>query len=200
MKLFGINLKIPEIKFADPKEAKFMMIATGVIAITLLLGIIPNVFQLVQVSSKMSHMKATSRMAQEKIKNLPQLRKNRKAYIDQISNLEKQFYDEDQVSELIGSVSEIAKETGITINSSKQYEYKGNDAITKNPFYRPILIKLELEGKYHNFGEFVNRLERNSKMIRIYEINIQRGEETKKDKLEIELSVLTFLKIGQGVS
>ena len=199
MKVFGINLNLPDIKQADPKEMKFLAVTGSIIVIILLVGIIPNVYELFQVSSKMSQMKSKSRIAEEKIKNLPQLRNNRKAYVSQIVDLEKQFFDVDQVAELIGMISELAKESGIAIISSKQYEYKGSDAITKNPFYRPILLKLELEGRYHNFGKFVNLLERNPKLILISEMSIEPAEK-KKDKLAIGVSILTFLKIGEGVS
>ena len=199
MKVLGINLSLPDLKQLDPKEMKFLVVTGSIMTIILLIGIIPNVYELFHVSSKMAQMKSKSRIAEEKIKNLPQLRNNRKAYVAQIVNLEKQFFDVDQVAELIGMISEIAKESGIAIISSKQYEYKGSNAITENPFYRPILLKLELEGRYHNFGKFVNLLERNSKLILISEMNIEPSEK-KKDKLAIEVSILTFLKIGEGVA
>lgn len=199
MKLFGINLSLPNLKFMDPREARFVIIAGLVIAATMLAGIIPNTYQLIQVSSKMSQMKSKARTAQEKIKNLPHLRESRKNYIEKITTLENQFFDADQISEMIGIISELAKEAGITIKSSKQYEYKGKDDISKNPFYRPILFRLELEGGYHNFGKFANLLERHSKFIRISEMNAEQSEE-KKGKLAMELSVLTFLKVGPGVS
>lgn len=199
MKVFGINLNLPDLVQMDPKEKKFLMVTGSIMLIILLVGIIPNVYELFHITSKIAHMNPKSRIAEEKIKNLPQLRNNRKAYVAQITDLEKQFFDVDQVAELIGMISEMAKDSGITIISSKQYEYKGSDAITKNPFYRPILLKLELEGRYHNFGKFVNMLERNPKLILVSEMNIEPSEK-KKDKLAISVSILTFLKIGEGVA
>ncbi|GEM_PF-3159006 len=199
MKVFGIDLKLPDIKFVDPKEAKFVMITSVIVLIAFLFGVVPNTFQLFQISSKMSQMKAKSRTAEEKIKNLPRLRTHRKNYVEQISNLEKQFFDENQVSELISIVSEIAKETGIRILSSKQYDFKGEDLVSKNPYYKPVLFRLELEGKYHNFGKFVNSLENSKKLIRVSDMTMEKDEE-KKDKLKIELSILVFQKVGQGVA
>lgn len=199
MKVFGINLKLPEIKFADPKEGRFVLITGGIILLTLLIGILPNIYGLVHVSSKMSQMKAKARVAEEKIKNLPRLRSNRKNYTNQISGLEKQFFDLDQISELIGTISEMAKESGVVILSSKQYEYKSKDEVSKNRFYRPILFRLKLEGAYHNFGKFVNLLENDPKFIRVTEMNVEVNEE-KKSQLAIELSILTFIKVEHGVS
>ncbi|MBI4971417.1 MAG: type 4a pilus biogenesis protein PilO [Candidatus Omnitrophica bacterium] len=199
MKVFGININLPDLKFADPKEAKFIAMTGGIVLVALLIGVVPNIYQLFHVTSKITQMKSKSRIAEEKIKNLPQLRNKLKAYVSQIDELEEQFFDVDQVAELIGMISELAKESGVIILSSKQFEYKGNDVVAKNPFYKPILLKLELEGRYHNFGKFVNLLERHSKLILLSEMSIEQSEK-KKDALAIELSILTFLKVGREVS
>lgn len=194
MKVFGLNLNLPDLKvLKNREEARFFLIGCAVVLITFLLGVIPSGTGWFQTLSELGRIKSQTRAAVEKIRNLPQLHKTRENYLIQISEYEKKLFDEDEISGLIGVISEMAKESELTIRSSKQRDYKGDDLIKKNPFYRPFLLELKLAGGYHNLGQFVNRLERYKKLILVDEMNVLPSEE--KDKaLDIVLTILTYQK------
>lgn len=182
MKVFGINLDLSKQKLSEIKYFKFLLSVGCVIFLIVLIGIIPNLAQLASVSGELNSLKSRSSTAYQKIRNLPQLRANEKKYLSDLEQIEKRFFAQDQAADLAGILSEIAKNSGVAILVSKQREFKLNETISKNPFYRPLLFKLQMEGNYHDFGKFVNQLERHDKWIQVQGINMMRSEERIKDE------------------
>ncbi|MBI4398492.1 MAG: hypothetical protein HY586_05150 [Candidatus Omnitrophica bacterium] len=211
MKIFGIDLeKLPRIKFSDPREARFVQITGGFITICFLLGIFPIAYQMFQTASKIASIKHQSRTAGEKIRSLPLLKIKQKSYLDQAADLEKQCYDREHISELISTVSEMAKEAGVVILSSKQFDYKPEqppaagenkiaDLLLANSYYRPVFFRFILEAPYHHLGKFINQMETHEKLMRVFAMTVERDtEKASAAKLKIELDLMALEKTEQG--
>ena len=178
---------------ANIKNNKASIVFASIMIGVLVVGVIPSSYYLIRLNSEISTIKNQTETALKKIRNLPRLKDKKEEYSEAISRMDSYLYDGVSSPNLMGVVSELASESGLNILSSKPKEYDGEEAMMNNGYYKPSVIYIELKGKYHDLGRFINLLENYEKLFFISDMDIQPFNKDE-ENLNIKLSILTFLK------
>lgn len=141
--------------------------------------------------------------ASVKIARIPELKEQKSVYGARIAKIRDQFFEVHEKGELIKMISTVAAESGVRISASKPSAKKIE---LPDPFgmqYEPVNYELNVEGSYHDLGEFINGLELHAKNFSIFELQIAKKEREGQEVLDAGVlestSVLTaFVKKPPG--
>ncbi len=125
----------------------------------------------------------------------PQMIEERKRAAEYIQRAKDRLYSSQEASLLLGAISRLAKETRVTILSSKPKELENVFPAPFNDQYQAFIYDFTVEGAYHDIGRFVSKIESNPKLLRIQRIRILPKDATSNiQTADLELSATSFKK------
>ena len=116
------------------------------------------------------------RQAKTKIARIPEMKNQKKLYGARIDRVREQFFEAEEVDQLIQIISATAGETGVQITASRPASRELDLGAPFAQMYLAVSYELTIEGSYHHIGTFINRLERYPKNFAIHELRITSGE------------------------
>ncbi len=183
----------------DPKEKQKLYVLFGIFGMAFLmiyfnLLLKPQFARFMARNREYGTVYSRVKKTQALIANEQRLRKQNENLKEQFSGMEGKFLGEDEVSSLLQSFSEIADSSNVQILRIKPLETIGRAAATESTdeFYSEFPILIEAKAGYHECGDFLNKLERAERFIRIGDIDI-RGSQEKPRVHEIRLRVVTYV-------
>jgi Tfp pilus assembly protein PilO len=107
----------------------------------------------------------------------------KKSYLEtQISKMESVIYDKRSWTIFLDEISEEAKSVGVEIISIANEFIEAEDIFANN-----LDVKLEVEGDYISTIIFIDKLERNSLIVDVEEIDMELGEESVSTKIALSV-------------
>ncbi len=103
-------------------------------------------------------------------RRLPQFEKEAKALEGKLDALKSVLPEEKDVGDLIYRMQQLAVQSNLKIKS-----FKPGAAIAR-PLYLELPSEVEFDGSYHNFGIFLDRLSKLSRIINVSDISIKGKE------------------------
>jgi type IV pilus assembly protein PilO len=91
---------------------------------------------------------------------------------DKFSQLLRRLPTSNETSGLIDDLTYIANSSGLT-----GLELDWRIPVVKKEFYTEILIKIEIIGSYHDFGEFVSKVAATKRIISLHDFTIKQSNE-----------------------
>jgi Tfp pilus assembly protein PilO len=133
----------------------------------------PIFSSLVQTTPRLNQEKKQLVSDQSMVSNIPRYKTQIEQMREAMSAHNKKFSTEQEISELLKGLSEIAKASGVKIVSIRPHpmvESKA-DSFTSS-VYQKFPISIRAVCGYHQLGVFLNRLENNETFMRISDIKI----------------------------
>ena len=129
----------------------------------------------------------------KKIEDYPQLKKEKEETALYVKDYLDRLFEEGDKTRLIGDVSDLAKKCHVKIVSMKPRPYTQELPEEFLEYLKPLSYELSLESGYHQFGVFLNEIERFKFILKVDEFHIEPNEENNKIHL-IKLILSTYAK------
>ena len=167
----------------------------------LLLGVIV-VLSLTIYQTKAAHRLITSLRVEEAkfqeiqagVKNFSALKGKSQIIQGELSNLLRMLPKEEESSKFLGELASLAERFRIRVTSVKSLPQK------KYPLYQGISINIAAEGEYHDFGRFLNEIEKLTNLfidVKDFQINSDPNDPDS-PVCKIELTATTFRLLEGG--
>lgn len=160
-------------------------------------AILPRHKQINALRKDISKQESDIAESQRKAEKLTELKAENMSLKQRLEELEKQLPSEKEVSPLLTYVSNLGKQSGLTIISWKPSQKAPHPSGIV--FQVPILV--ELSGSYHNLATFFSELTRLDRIVNIINIKLG-GPRTSGEEaiLGVSFSAVTFTAAEGGVS
>ena len=103
-------------------------------------------------------------------------KEDQKVFGDLISKTQSRIFTADAMESLLGQVSKMATESRVEVLASKPMSEKTVFPAPYHLKYQPSGYEFTVQGRYHDLGRFVSRLENSEKLLRIQSIQIVPAE------------------------
>jgi type IV pilus assembly protein PilO len=194
--LKGINLN--SIDFKDPKvQNVVLMILLGLIALVLFVTFIfiPQVTNDVRMIGKTFKVRSDLKSARSLIADKENLKKKFDEYDSKIEVYEKKLPAQQEIPDLLESLSKMARNADISIvgitpvPSKLQKDRKGQ-------VYKEIPILITAKSGYHELGRFLSNMENTDRFMKVVDIKIRANAAAPK-RHDVELMVYTYVLSGE---
>lgn len=150
--------------------------------------IIPAWFERWQVKAELQGLEAKVLMVENLARNEILWQKQSREYQELIRTTRQRIYSSAETALLAGEVSRLAKESRVTIVSSRPHDSNAKFPAPFDARYGLRSYQFVLNAGFHAFGDFLSRIENHPKFLQIQALNIQAAE--KPDSLpKIEVSI-----------
>ncbi|MFA4992156.1 MAG: type 4a pilus biogenesis protein PilO [Candidatus Omnitrophota bacterium] len=139
-------------------------------------------------------LKARVRSAQALISNEAGIKRQYENMMKESEYLKKRLPGQDQVPNLLEDFSNVAESSGVKILRLKPLEDMtvGTQPKNDNSIYAEFPILIEARAGYHQIGDFVDKLEKMERFIRIVDMDIK-GMEQDPRHHEIKMRIITYV-------
>ena len=181
------------------KVDKRTWIKTGLGAfLILILGLLiiwPAWFQRVEIRGKIKNLEGQINTLHTLTQKKAEWLRNKEEYSNLIRDAKAKLYEPGEGSLLLGAISKLAKESKVSIVASQPKDYPDKFPAPFDARYEGTLYDFTLEGGYHDFGNFVSRIESHPKLLRIQLFNLKAKDGAPKvHTAAISLSAISFQK------
>lgn len=176
-------------KLEKEKIEKIVLGAIGAIIVIIVLVFLvfgPNIRRMGSLRKKIREEKTKVLKAERELANLSQIKLNLQKTKEQIKEYETELPGATD-DWLLGILNQIAEFTGVDFDKR---ERKGYTKQIKE--YRLLELELDLRTGYHKLGEFINQLERSSRFISVWNLNIT-GNKDDVNRHKVKLTVGAFV-------
>jgi Tfp pilus assembly protein PilO len=137
---------------------------------------------------KLMAIRADIDRGQRTARELPQFRQRVAALEGQLAELSRQLPEEQDVADLLRRVQAMATQSNLTIRGFTP------QAMSKKPLHMEWPIGLQLEGRYHDLGAFLERVSKFPRIINVGDIKIHALEKaTGGSTITAECTATTFV-------
>lgn len=187
-------------------KATWIKIGAGA-AVALVFGyfiVWPAWFQRVHVDSQVKAIESQIIRVETLKRKRPEWVKNKEDYLKFISDVKGRLFAPEQASLLLGVISRIADETGVSIISSRPRDDVTEFPKPFNDRYVAARYDFTVEGGYHDLGLFVSRIESYSKNLRVDIFHVTPRESSEEDGTvesliaTMTLSAVSLIEDGGG--
>ncbi len=181
------------------KVDKKTWIQIGAVA-TFLLGLMifvvwPAWFTRLEIRGKIKILENQIRMVETLSKKKAEWAKNKEEFGVLIEGAKKRLFEPGETAFLLGAVSKLAQESNVALIASQPKQYEGTFPAPFNDLYEGSLYDFTVEGKYHNIGALVSKIESNHKLLRVQLCHIRLSEEKPDVQItDLSLSAVSFKK------
>jgi type IV pilus assembly protein PilO len=178
------------------KDQKKMVILAALLTITVLfvyfrLLFMPQVSGLFSTVAKVNKLKAELKNAETDIAKIEAMKATISSYGEKIGRYGDLLPTETEIPNLLESLSEMARSSGMKIVSIVPVEEKENK-VRRGQAYQAIPIMMSVRAGYHELGKFFSTIEDSERFIKIADIRIKANAASPK-KHDVELLVLTYI-------
>lgn len=205
------------IKALDRKYLIQVAVLYGAVIIFFLLLLLPSCSVTASNRSKVQQSKSQVLAARGKITQALHLQKNRELFLDEIRLTERRFFSDDEMSQLLSMISDLAKKYNLQVTASRpvaQSQTPQPLVLPKAPpppgtppapgarpaggpsaanFYEPHDFEVGLSGGYHALGSFISALKKYEKIIQIRKLTVTGGKSSTTEQ-DINMIVSVFSK------
>lgn len=183
---------IAAIKYMDRKMLRNIVIMIVINIIFIIVCIVPAFKTIGTLRQERDQKKNDIARSQQKVAELGSMKRERDNAKEFIEQMVDALITESEKSQLLGEISDIAKDNDVTIQTMRPIEYGVLLPEGFTDHFVPISFEIRMEAGYHDFGTFVNELERQQTFLAMSNFRIVPIEEQK--KLDIMLVVTTYAK------
>ena len=178
------------------KDQKKMVILAAFVTITALFAyfrllFVPQVSGLFSTVAKVNKLKTELKNAEADIARIGEMRTSIASYDEKIGRYGDLLPTEAGIPTLLGSLSEMARSSGMKIVSIVPVVGKESKA-QRGQAYQAIPIMMSVRAGYHELGKFFSTIEDSGRFIKIADIRIKTNAASPK-KHDVELLVLTYI-------
>jgi type IV pilus assembly protein PilO len=142
-----------------------------------------------QRRAQLETMKATIERGRKNERRLPEIRQQIAEREAQLERLRTVLPEEQDVADLLRRVQAMATQSNLTIRGFTPR------AIAKKQMHMEWPIGLELEGSYHDLGDFLERISKFPRIINVGELHVVAREVPTGPTLTAELTATTFVLV-----
>lgn len=146
----------------------------GIVLFVIFLGwgyIIPEIRETYQLYSSLQEQKAEIASVQNWQSRLNSLNQQQEKLEDYLSRMFLNLPENDQMSTIVDQVFKEAESGNVKITQMRPAESIEHDS------YLEIPVFLQVQGSYHEIGQFVNRVERSKYLMKVEQVDIQSEDE-----------------------
>ncbi len=210
------SLSLQTLKLLDRKFLINVGIRYAAVLLFLFLVLFPSCSVLNSLRNKASDEKNQLARTRTKIADALRMQKNQNAFRNEIRKGEERLFTEDELSQLISIISDLAKSQNLQMTASKPIQETDKilpsvppppkagarapnapdaNSLKTSPrsFYTDQKFEVELLGDYHSLGRFLSALRKNPKLIHVKKLEIISLPASPFEH-EIKLSVAVYLK------
>ncbi len=114
----------------------------------------------------------------------PELMSAKEQCIEFTQKSKEKLYTPSEASLLLGTISKMANDSGVSIVASKPRAADGKFPVPFDSLYESSYYDVTLEGGYHALGEFVSKIESNSKILRIQSLSFHPKEKEEDEAVD----------------
>jgi Tfp pilus assembly protein PilO len=200
------NLKLTDFKNLKPAninrllESNLFFLWATVLAVAVAYNQVLLMPQLRQISARRPEVRKLSDDI-SRIKNImankERLEKRRATLVEKINFYEQSLPSEKEIPALLESLSKLAAETGIKIDSIQPLQIKKKAKSRGSALYQELPILIRGKCGYHALGYFINKLENAARFMKITDISISGGAGSYKTQ-NFTLEVTTYVSAPLG--
>ena len=166
----------------------------GVVIIYLYFFVWPQMVVLGDMMSRGGKLKAQLKTDEAAVADMEKYQKDIEVYKEKIDHYEQKLPAEQEIPNLLESLSSMAKKSNISIvgiapvpvNPAKENKE------TKNQFYQELPILISAKSGYHELGHFINNLENADRFIKVVDIGVKSNKAMPK-RHDVEMMVSTYI-------
>ena len=192
------NINLKNIDLKDPKIQNAVLIALlGLIVFVLYLYfmLLPQIASDARIAGKTMKMRSDLKAARSLIAQKAQLRKKAGEYNEKIEVYEKKLPAQQEIPDLLESLSKMAKNADITIIGITPVSLKMQKE-KKGQIYKEIPILITAKSGYHELGRFLSSLENADRFMKVVDINLKANPASPK-RHDVEVMVYTYVLSGE---
>ncbi len=190
------------LKTVDKKTWIKVGIGAAVGAVLIAFFVYPAWIGRIEVKTQLEGVKAQVSQTNNLFRKKPELLKNKEECTQFIQTSKNSLYTPAEASLLLGTISKMANDSKVSIVASRPTPFEGKYPAPFDTLYESSLYNVTLEGGYHALGDFISRVEANSKILRIESLSFRPREEKEKDQSKSGLLAditLAAISIKQAV-
>lgn len=190
-------LEQSKIFFASARKSPYFQqgVIIALLAVFILFFFLPIWMQNRKTSAQVSELKRRIETANAKIARIPEMTKQKEEQTSKLQKVRNQFFEAKEIDKLIEIISTAAADTGVRISATRPTYKTVEMPPPFDQIYLSVSYELIVEGPYHNFGSFINALERYPKHFVVSNLEIQNSDKTP-DIHKYTLNLTAFLKKG----
>ncbi|MFO7976041.1 MAG: type 4a pilus biogenesis protein PilO [Candidatus Hydrogenedentota bacterium] len=178
-----------------PKDWMFVGVVLG---LTLILGAVfyfliyqPELGRLDKTAKELKQARQELQTAQQLAANIDELREETAKITEVVSEFEERLPSQREIATLLTQFEDIAGDVGgLDVQMRAQAPHREGTKLT-------VPYRIVVRGSFHNIAEFINRLERFKRYLKVSDLEIGRQEEGVSEA-EFTLSTYTFVESGTG--
>lgn len=189
--MIKLPIKLPEGLDKNKKRVIILIALAALFMVIVYFNFVlkPHITGCVSTVIKMNKLHSDLKHAEADIRNIGKYKSNLDAYREKVERYEKMLPAEQEVPNLLGSLSGMAKSSsvkivGITPAVTKQAQ--------KGQIYQEIPILISAKSGYHELGRFLDNLENSDRFMKVADIAIKSNPATPR-KHDVELLILTYV-------
>jgi Tfp pilus assembly protein PilO len=181
-------------RYIDKKNLRNSGILLGIIIFFVMVCLVPAVKSNKELKIKCNDLENNTIRSVKKIDNHSQLKKEKEETEEYVNRYLGRLLEERDKTRLIGDVSDMAKQSQVNIISMRQQQFNRVLPESFLAYVKPLCYELTLECGYHQFGNFINKIETFDVILHVEEFYIEPNESDDKQHM-IKLVLSTYAKI-----
>jgi len=189
--MIKLPIKFPEGLSKNKKEMMIFIALAALFVVVVYFNFVlrPHATSCVCAVIKMNKLHSDLKSARANIRNIGKYKSDLDAYKEKVERYEKMLPAEQEIPNLLESLSGMAKSSsvkivGITPAVTKQAQ--------KGQIYQEIPILISAKSGYHELGRFLDSLENSDRFMKVVDIAIKSNTATPR-KHDVELLILTYI-------
>lgn len=179
---------VSNLKYLDRKFVIRVAVHYGVVLVFSALFVLPSCGKGVKYFLEIDKLKVDTAKNSAVIAQGAIVQKDLTKQHEQINEVEKRFFLDDELPKLLSIIASLAKKNSINLISTKALY--GSEGKPFNKYYVEHAFLVNLSGGYHDFGMFLSDLKREAKLLKVRKINIAAIPQTPgKHDIRMELGV-----------
>ncbi|MFH1208758.1 MAG: hypothetical protein V1673_04290 [Candidatus Omnitrophota bacterium] len=161
------------------KKVWVTVLSCGTVSLLLIVFlVIPAWIERPLLRRDIQSMEIQIRLVNDLIKKRPGWEEDRKVLGSLIESTRARVFTVENIDTLLGSASKMASESHVDVLTSKPLTEKTVFAAPYHLIYRPRGYEFKVQGRYHDLGNLVSRIEGHDKLLRIQSLGIVPAEKT----------------------
>ncbi len=157
--------------------------------------VLPAWFERPRVRAQIKNLEGQMMLTKALFLKQPQLFKNKGDFSRLITEAKSRLYVPGESSLLLGAISKLAVQSGVSVVASMPKESSANFPAPYDTSYEGNGYDFTIEGGFHNLGQFISKIESNPKLLRVEKFTLKSRIESPNSHLgEVSLSAVSLKK------
>lgn len=167
-----------------------LLIHVGIPLALFLIFLLPTFVHYKRLTGAVHKVQSDIDFSKLKIAQINQLHINKQNFLDEIQSLEKRMLSDDEVTGIVGRLSELCKEQDLKLIGSRPLANPLGFKVDPNAMFIPHFFEIHLEGGYHKLGIFLSELRNYHRLVQLNYLEIEPNKDN-----EAEHSILVKVAV-----